>query len=130
MAHREPAHVRRSRLVWIMSSVLVAAAVIGVAAFFLVGPGRPGGPPGAVVVQMSGDGNKVGARFYARRGWQIDWENTGSYFSYTIHGDKEFGQVITQNGPGNGITTPVPTGNFFIEVVAQGPWSIAVIQGD
>lgn len=69
-------------------------------------------------------------RFIARRGWWIEWQNTGSYFSYTIHGDVEFGQVITQNGPGNGITSPVPTGTFFVEVVAQGPWSIKVIQGD
>jgi hypothetical protein len=130
MAHRDPLHVRRRRLIFALSAVLVLAFVAGFAWFFLVGPGRPGGPSFGVIVEMSGDGNKVGPRFFARRGWEIDWENTGPYFSYTIHGEVEFGQVITQNEPGNGITNPVPTGNFFIEVVAQGPWTIQVIQGE
>jgi hypothetical protein len=104
--------------------------VVALGYYFVLGPGRPGGPSGAVIVEMSGDGNEASKTFYARRGWEIDWENTGSYFSFTIHGDVEFGQVITQNGPGNGITSPVPTGNFFIEVVAQGPWTLTVTQGE
>ena len=122
--------VSRWRLLWSVGAVVIALAVAvgGWWAFF--GPGRPGGDPGSTVVEMSGDANKVSREFYARRGWSIEWENTGTYFSFTIHGDVEFGQVITQNGPGNGITSPVPTGNFLIEVVAQGPWSLRVIQGD
>jgi hypothetical protein len=116
--------------VWIGGSVLLAVLVIVLGYWFLLGPGRLGGEAGSTLVEVSGDGNKVTRHFYARKGWQIYWENTGQYFSYTIHGDTEFGQVITQNGPGNGITSPVPTGTFFIEVVAQGPWLIKVIQGD
>ena len=85
---------------------------------------------GSTILVMSGRGNETSERFVARKGWSIQWENTGAYFSYTIHGDVEFGQVITQNGPGNGVTSPVPTGTFFIEVVAQGSWSIKVTQGD
>lgn len=105
-------------------------SLMGVGYWLFAGPGRRGGEPGSTIAEMRGDGNKVSKEFCARRGWSIDWENTGQYFSYTIHGDVEFGQVITQNGPGNGITSPVPTGNFSIEVVAQGPWSITVTQGD
>jgi hypothetical protein len=114
----------------VVGAIVVVALVVGVGYWLFLGPGRPGGPPGSTLVEMSGDGSKVSKHFYARRGWEIEWQNTGQYFSYTIHGDVEFGQVITQNGPGNGITSPVPTGNFFIEVVAQGPWTITVIQGD
>jgi hypothetical protein len=129
MAHPGPILVRRRRA--IVASALVAAIVLLVGAYLvLLGPLRAGGPSGGTVLKISGSGNDVSRHFTARSGWQIEWENTGSYFSFTIHGDVEFGQVITQNGPGNGITAPVPTGNFFIEVVAQGPWSLTVTQGD
>jgi hypothetical protein len=114
----------------VAAAVVVGIVVLGAGFWFVLGPGRTGGEPGSTLVTLSGDDNSVSAHFYARRGWQVEWENTGSYFSYTIHGDVEFGQVITQNGPGSGITSPVPVGNFFIEVVAQGPWTITVTQGD
>jgi hypothetical protein len=110
----------------VLMGVFAAALVL----WLVAGQGSEGGPPGSVVIELHGDGNAVSERFPARKGWSIEWENTGSYFSYTIHGDVEFGQVITQNGPGNGITSPVPTGSFFIEVAAQGPWAIKVIQGE
>jgi hypothetical protein len=79
---------------------------------------------------MSGDANQASQEFYARSGWRVEWENTGASFSYTIHGDTEFGTVVTQEGPGNGITSPVPTGHFSIEVVAEGPWTLTVYQGE
>jgi hypothetical protein len=119
----------RTGLAALAVGVIVVGAV-GLAVSLLLGQGRVGSEPGSTLVEMHGDGNAVSERFDARPGWSIAWENSGQYFSYTIHGDVEFGQVITQNGPGSGVTTPVPSGNFFIEVVAQGPWSITVTQGD
>jgi hypothetical protein len=116
--------------VWVFVVLGLAAIAVVAIIFAMSLPGRRGGDPGATILEMSGRGNETSEKFYARQGWSIEWENTGQYFSYTIHGDVEFGQVITQNGAGNGITSPVPTGTFFIEVVAQGPWSIKVIQGD
>jgi hypothetical protein len=113
------------------------AAVLGVIVLAVAGAiivmslsDRRGGDPGSLILEMNGLANETSDTFFARAGWSIEWENTGEYFSYTIHGDVEFGQVITQDGPGNGITSPVPTGNFFIEVAAEGPWSIKVLQGD
>lgn len=120
----------RDRRVWLVGALILVVVGIGLGWYYLAGPGRPGGPPGSVVVEMSGDGNWRSDTFHARRGWEIQWENTGQHFSYTIRGDVDFGQVINQNGPGNGITSPVPTGNFFIQVAATGPWSITVIQGE
>jgi hypothetical protein len=122
-----PGAIPRSWLIAIL--VVVAAAALGVILAIAMAPPR-GGPSGSTILEMSGNGNKTSDPFYARPGWSVNWENSGKYFSYTIHGDVEFGQVVTQNGPGNGITSPVPTGNFFIEVVAQGPWSLRVIQGE
>jgi len=120
----------QQRLISAIVVLIVAATVLGVTWWVLLGPGRPGGEPGSVVVEFSGTGDARSEEFSARRGWTIEWENTGQHFSYTIRGDVDFGQVINQNGPGNGITSPVPTGNFFIVVAAQGPWSMRVIQGD
>jgi hypothetical protein len=125
---RGPAAGRAPRS-WLVAAVglLVVAAIVVVVALALLG--RRGGEPGSTILEIAGRANETSEPFYARQGWSIEWENTGEYFSYTIHGDIEFGQVITQNGPGNGVTSPVPTGTFFIEVVAQGAWSIKVVQG-
>lgn len=120
----------RRRVLALVGATVILAVTAAVGYWLLAGPGRLGGDSGSTLVALSGDGNKISGPFDARRGWQIEWENSGQYFSFTIHGDVEFGQVITQNGPGSGITSPVPTGHFFIEVVAQGPWSIKVTQGD
>jgi hypothetical protein len=130
MSRQDASRRRGVPMVWVVGAILIALVLVGISFIAVFHPGRVGGEPGSSVVEMSGDGNKVSTHFDARSGWSIQWQNTGTYFSYTIHGDTEFGQVITQNGPGNGITSPVPTGNFFIEVVAQGPWTITVIQGD
>ncbi len=127
---RQRARGDRNRWLWPLATIAAAALILGAGYWFALGPGRPGGEAGSTLAALSGEGNAVSEHFIARRGWSIEWENTGSYFSYTIHGEVEFGQVITQNGPGNGITSPVPTGTFFVEVVAQGPWSLKVIQGD
>jgi len=122
--------IRRRLTILSVAAVILIVAVMAIGCSPLEAPARSGGDPGSTLVALSGDGDKVSEDFYARSGWSIEWENTGQYFSYTIHGDVEFGQVITQNGPGSGITSPVPVGTFSIEVVAQGPWSIKVIQGD
>jgi hypothetical protein len=121
---------RRRLAFWSTGAAILIVALLAMAYWRFQGPGRQGGEPGSVVVELRGTGNATSKPFIARTGWRIEWENTGSYFSFTIHGDVEFGQVIAQNGPGSGITSPVPTGNFSIEVVAQGPWSVTVIQGD
>ena len=119
----------RARTWLVAILVLLAAAALGVILAISTATKR-GGDSGSLGLEMSGSGNETSETFFARQGWSIDWENTGQYFSYTIRGDVEFGQVVTQNGPGNGSTSPVPTGNFFIEVVAQGPWSMRVVQGE
>jgi hypothetical protein len=118
------------RLPFLLGGLLAAALVLGGVYWFVAGPGRPGGEPGSMLVEMNGTGDAQSEPFYARRGWYVEWQNTGAHFSYTIRGDVDFGQVINQNGPSNGITSPVPTGTFRIQVAAEGPWSVRVVQGD
>lgn len=124
------ARILRIRWRWPAAALLGAVLVAALGYWFLAGPGRAGGPPGSVLADLAGEGDALSDSFFARRGWQIEWETSGTHFAYTIRGDVEFGQVINQNGPGNGITSPVPTGTFRIQVSAEGPWSIKVIQGD
>ena len=104
---------------------------IGAAAWYaLAGPGRAGGAPGSVIGEFSGTDDQTTPSFLARRGWQIQWESEGDQFEYAIRGDVDIGTVVDQGGPGSGITSPVPSGNFRLEVRASGPWTIRVTQGD
>lgn len=98
--------------------------------YFGFGPGQAGGPPGSTVADLSGNANAESETFFVRSGWQIHWETEGERFEYAIEGDRSIGTVISQDGPGSGITSPVPAGNFRIIVRADGPWRIQVIQGD
>jgi hypothetical protein len=104
--------------------------LLGVSYWYVSGPGRPGGEAGSVIADLSGSGNTQSPTFFARENWQIEWQTEGQAFSFAIHGDVDFGTVVTQDGPGSGISSPTATGDFFIEVTAEGPWSITVTQGD
>jgi hypothetical protein len=126
---RGPLQVDRRLVFGLTVAALAIVVLSGLGLWSVVGPGRAGGAPGSILVAIRGDADATSEPFHVREGWQIEWENTGQYFSYTIHGDVEFGQVIAQNGPGSGITSPVPVGEFWIEVASQGPWTVTVIQG-
>jgi hypothetical protein len=118
-----------------MGLALAAALVIGAVALiggwvFLLGPLRAGGPPTSVIVDLSGTTNASSDVFLARRGWQIQWQTEADHFQLAIHGEPDLGTAVDQEGPGSGITSPVPNGDFRLEVTADGPWSLRVIQGD
>jgi hypothetical protein len=98
--------------------------------FFTLGPARQGGPAGSVLVDLSGTGDTKSAEFFARRGWQIQWETEAERFRLAIHGEPDIGAAIDQEGPGSGVTSPVPSGTFWLEINADGPWSVRVDQGE
>jgi hypothetical protein len=115
------------------TSVLLVVAVVAIAGagwYRLVGPGRPGGDPGSVLVDLSGSGDARSDSFVARDGWQIQWETEGDHFTISIDGDVAIGTAVEQVGPGSGITAPVPTGRFSLTIEADGAWSLRVTQGD
>jgi hypothetical protein len=90
-----------------------------------------GETPGQVVVlDISGSGDLTSEPFEVREGWQLQWQTEGEAFTVAIRGDQDFGTIIDQPGSASGVTSPVPTGTFRIEVTAVGPWSIQVLQGN
>jgi hypothetical protein len=90
-----------------------------------------GEPPAHVVVlDISGSGDLTSEPFEVREGWQVQWQTEGEAFTFAIRGDQDLGTIIDEQGPASGVTSPVPTGTFRIEVSAVGPWSIQVFQGN
>jgi hypothetical protein len=122
-----PGRARRPAVVAVAVGLVVVLALWYVAA----GPGSSrGGPAGSVVVAADGDADLTTEPFEVRRGWSISWETEGPHFEFAIRGDTDIGTVINEDGPANGITSPVPAGSFRLEITADGPWRIEVRQGD
>lgn len=127
--HRQPAG--RVRSAFLIIGALAVLAALGVGGYVLFGQLR-GGPqesaaPG-VIAQFDGDGDKTTNTFTVNEGWQIQWETTGSAFTFAITGDRDFGTVIEQDGPGSGITSPVGSGTYRLEITAEGPWAVDIVQ--
>lgn len=110
--------------------IVVGVALVAFLYWYLNGPGAPGGPARSVVAEFSGVSDQTTNTFQVREGWQIHWETEGDRFAFAITGDLDFGTVIEEEGPGSGITSPVPSGSFRLEITAEGPWSVTIIQGD
>ena len=84
------------------------------------------GPP---VLQLKGTGNKRSAQFDVLVGWQVQWSTEADHIVVVASGDKDLGMVVDEDGPASGVTSPPQGGTFRLQVTADGPWSITVIQG-
>lgn len=120
------------------TTTAAAAAVVGLIVlaaigywFLTLGPGQTlVSPAGSTVAEFSGEGDQTTDEFEVREGWAIHWENSGESFSFAITGDRDFGTVIDQSEPGSGVTSPVGAGAYRLEIAAEGPWAIRIVQGD
>ena len=83
----------------------------------------------APVLELKGTGNKRSAQFDVLVGWQIQWETQADHIVVELTGAKPLGKVIDEDGPASGVTSPPQGGTFRLQVTADGPWSITVIQG-
>jgi hypothetical protein len=126
----EPTATGSRPWLWVAFALVFAIVVLAGIWFLILGPGRQGGPAGSVLVELSGNGDTTSVEFFARHGWQIQWETEAESFQLSIHGDPEIGPAIDQEGPGSGVTSPVPSGTFRLEVKSDGSWSLNVVQGD
>ena len=89
----------------------------------------PAGPR-EVVLQFSGTEHDVSASFDVVPGWQIQWQTDGTSLAIAVTGDQNLGVVVNEPGPASGVTSLAPEGTFRLNIVASGPWSITVIQGE
>jgi hypothetical protein len=81
------------------------------------------------VLQLRGTGKKRSAQFDVLVGWQIQWETQADHIVVEATGAKPLGKVIDEDGPASGVTSPPVGGTYRLQVTADGPWSITVIQG-
>jgi hypothetical protein len=83
----------------------------------------------APVLELKATGNKRSAQFDVLVGWQIQWETQSDHIVVELTRAKPLGKVIDEDGPASGVTSPPQGGTFRLQVTADGPWSITVIQG-
>lgn len=118
------------RLVSVSVVVLVVVSV-GTYWFVTQGPGqRLISPQGADVGEFSGDTDQTTKEFTVRGQWQVHWENKGDKFKFAIRGERDLGTVVEQREPGSGVTNVVAAGTFYLEVNADGPWTVTITQGE
>ena len=82
----------------------------------------------AVVARFGGTGDRKTAKFRVRAGWQIQWVSGGKKFVLAVKGDRDLGRVIDQKEAGSGVESPAGAGTFYLEVSADGPWSVRIVQ--
>ena len=68
--------------------------------------------------------------FEAKPGWQIQWQIDGEAIAIAVSGDPNLGVVIDQEGPASGVTGIAQGGEFSLNIVANGPWKVTVIDGE
>jgi hypothetical protein len=118
---------------WILLAVIAAVLLIAAGGYWFFSMGSGDGvtsPPGSEVISFSGDGDQTTESFEVRQGWQIQWQHDRK-FAMAIRGDRDFGTVIDEKGKaGSGVTSPVGAGTFYLEITANGPWQVTIIQGE
>jgi hypothetical protein len=117
--------------IFILVAIITIAVVIGIYWFITQGPGQQIlSPAGSTVAEFNGEADQRTSSFDVREGWAINWEASGERFAFAIRGDRDFGTVIDVDEPGSGVTSPTGAGTFYLEITAEGPWSVRIAQGE
>jgi hypothetical protein len=86
--------------------------------------------PQQVILTLEGDSHDVSDSFEVKPGWQIQWQIDGTSIAVAVTGEQNLGVVIDQEGPASGVTGIAQGGVFRLEIAANGPWSITVVDGE
>ena len=79
---------------------------------------------------MQGDSHDVSDSFEVKPGWQIHWQIDGSSIAIAVTGEQNLGVLLDEQGPSAGVTGVGQGGVFRLEIAANGPWTITVIDGE
>ena len=91
---------------------------------------QPPPQPQEVILTLQGDSHEISDSFEVKPGWQIQWQIDGSSIAIAITGDQNLGVPVDQPDPASGVTGISQGGVFRLEIAANGPWSITVIDGE
>jgi hypothetical protein len=83
----------------------------------------------APVLELEGTGNERSETFDVLVGWQIQWQTEADHIVIAVTGDQDLGDVVDFPGPASGVVSPPLGGTYRLEIAADGPWSVTVIQG-
>ena len=83
----------------------------------------------APVLELEGTGNERSETFDVLVGWQIQWQTEADHIVVTVIGDQDLGAQVDFPGPASGVVSPPAGGTYRLEITADGPWSVKVIQG-
>ena len=86
--------------------------------------------PQQVILTLEGDSHEVSDSFEVKPGWQIQWQIEGTSIAVAVTGEQNLGVLIDEEGPASGVTGIAQGGVFRLEIAANGPWSIRVIDGE
>jgi hypothetical protein len=86
--------------------------------------------PQQVILTIEGDSHDVSDSFEVKPGWQIQWQIEGTSIAVAVTGEQNLGVLIDEEGPASGVTGIAQGGVFRLEIAANGPWSIRVIDGE
>ena len=86
--------------------------------------------PQQVMLTLEGDSHDVSDSFEVKPGWQILWQIDGTSIAVAVTGEQNLGVLIDEEGPASGVTGIAQGGVFRLEIAANGPWSIRVIDGE
>ena len=84
---------------------------------------------GTPVLDLHGTGDEQTKAFDVLIGWQIQWETEGDHIVIAVTGDQDLGDQVDFPGPASGVVSPPASGTFRLQITADGPWSVTVIQG-
>ena len=83
-----------------------------------------------VIFSIDGTSHDVTDSFEVKPGWQIQWQIDGDAIAIAVSGDPNLGLVIDQKGPASGVTGIAEGGDFSLNIAADGPWKVTVIDGE
>jgi hypothetical protein len=86
--------------------------------------------PSQIILAISGTEHDVSDPFDALPGWQVQWQTDGTSIAIAVTGKQNLGTVVDEEGPASGVISQPQAGTFQLNIVARGPWSITVIQGE
>lgn len=85
-----------------------------------------------VVFELSGNGTRNTRPFTVRDRWEVKWDARTEHLAihlYTAKGEAQgMLPIATQDGPGRGATFRPDGGSYYLKIIAQGDWSIAIVQ--
>lgn len=113
-------------------AAILAAALLAIGIWFVTqGPGaRIISPEGSSVAQFTGTGDLASQSFTVRDGWRMRWSTSGERLSVAIRGDRNLGTVVDVEGPDTGTSVPPVGGTYHLEIAAEGPWTVTILQGE